>query len=86
MTEPDELWKKVIEDLFEDFLAFFMADLYKCVDLSKGYVFLDKEFAALFKDSKEKKRLPDRLVKVYLKDGSEQWILIHIEVRTGVQG
>jgi hypothetical protein len=81
MQEPDELWKKIIEDLFEDFLSFFMADLSADVDSSKGYEFLDKEFEALFKDSEETKRLPDKLVKVYLKDGTEQWILVHIEVQ-----
>src|SRR3989337_3339444 len=81
MSKPDELWKKIIEDLFEDFVAFFMPDLYPDVDFSKGYTFLDKELHKLFHKGKGKKRYPDHLVKVYLKDGTERWILIHIEVQ-----
>jgi hypothetical protein len=81
MIKPDELWKKIIEDLFEDFVAFFMPDLYPDVDFSKGYTFLDKELHKTTHKGKGKKRYPDHLVKVYLKDGTEQWILIHIEVQ-----
>jgi hypothetical protein len=78
---PDELWKKIIEDLFEDFMAFFMPELYRDIDFTKGYNFLDKELTTLFPDAEETKRFPDMLVKVFLKNGSEQWILIHIEVQ-----
>jgi hypothetical protein len=42
---PDLLWKEIIEDLFEDFLNFFMPKLYQQVDFSQGYEFLDNELA-----------------------------------------
>jgi predicted transposase YdaD len=81
MSKPDELWKKIIEDLFEDFIAFFMPDLFPHIDFSKGYTFIDKELHKIFSKSKGWKRYPDHLVKVYLKDGAERWILIHVEVQ-----
>src|SRR3990172_2293085 len=81
MSKPDELWKKIIEDLFDDFIAFFMPDLYPYIDFSKGYTFLDKELFKLFPKSKGKKRFPDHLVRVLLKNGIEKWILIHIEIQ-----
>ncbi|HLC15687.1 MAG TPA: hypothetical protein VJL89_05620 [Thermodesulfovibrionia bacterium] len=85
MSKPDELWKKIIKDLFEDFIGFFMPDLYPHIDFSMGYTFLDKELHKLFPKLKGKKRYPDHLVKVHLKDGAEQWILIHIEVQGYVE-
>jgi hypothetical protein len=35
----------------------------------------------LKRDAEIGKRLADVLVKVFLKDGSEKWLLIHIEVQ-----
>ena len=73
----DLLWKTILETLFEDFLAFFLPDLYPQVDLTKGYTFLDKEFQKLFPSSKKGQRYVDKLVKIYLQDGRSQWILVH---------
>jgi hypothetical protein len=81
MSKPDELWKNIIEDLFEDVIEFFMPDLYPYIDFSKGFTFLDKELKKIFPKSKTKKRYPDHLVQVYLKNGSQQLILIHIEIQ-----
>lgn len=78
---PDILWKEIIEDLFEDFLQFFMPDLYEKVDFSKGYEFLDQELSKIVDKTLFGKKISDRLVKVFLKDGAENWILIHIEVQ-----
>jgi len=77
----DELWKKIIEQLFPDFVSFFLPELAETIDFSQAYTFLDKELAGLFADSAESKRRVDKLAKVFLKDGQEQWILIHAEVQ-----
>ncbi len=81
MIDNDTLWKEIIEELFEDFVAFFMPDLYKDIDFDRGYEFLDKEFAALFPDTDGTKRFADKLAKVYLKSGDERWVLIHVEIQ-----
>lgn len=78
---PDLLWKEIIEDLFEDFLRFFLPDLYPKVDFSKGYEFLDNELANIVDKTLEGKKMSDRLIKVFLKDGTENWILVHLEVQ-----
>jgi predicted transposase/invertase (TIGR01784 family) len=78
---PDLLWKEIIEDLFEDFLEFFMPELYQKVDFNQGYEFLDNELAKIMDKTLKGKKMADRLVKVYLKDGRENWILVHLEVQ-----
>lgn len=78
----DTLWKGILEDLFEDFLLYFYPDWTKKeVDLKKGFEFLDKELEQIYPESERKNRFADKLVKVYLKSGTEQWMLIHIEVQ-----
>ena len=79
--KKDEKWKILISKFLKDFLAFFMAELYQEIDLEKGYEFLDGELNRIRIKSKSKNRRSDKLVKVYLKDGSEKYILIHIEVQ-----
>jgi hypothetical protein len=79
--EQDSPWKDVVEDLFEAFLFFFFPNIHKEIDFSKGYLFLDKELQKIIKSSKTGKRYADKLVKVYLLDGSEKWLLIHIEIQ-----
>jgi predicted transposase YdaD len=77
----DELWKGIIEDLFEDFLHFFFPKFVHEVDFTKPFVFLDKELQELIPDSESRNRRADVLVKVFLKSGEEKWILIHTEVQ-----
>ena len=78
----DSAWKNVIENLFAEFLLFFFPETYTDIDFSKGYEFLNKEFQKIVKESDTGIRYTDELVKVFLKDGSEQWLLIHIEVQS----
>ena len=87
MSEPnrywhyfDEAWKQVIERFFPGFLHFFIPDLYEDVDFSRRFEFLDKEMEQLSQRSQKGAKYVDKLVKVFLKDGSEEWILVHIEV------
>lgn len=79
--KKDEKWKSLISKYLKDFLSFFMSDLYKEVDFSKGYEFLDGELNKIKIKSKSKNRRSDRLIKIYLKDGTEQYLLVHIEIQ-----
>jgi len=79
----DRLWKHVLEELFEDFLSFFFPEAGEIVDLSRGVEYLDKEFDQ-FLSAEEKDagvRHVDKLVRVYLKNGKERYLPIHIEVQ-----
>ncbi len=77
----DEGWKEAIELYFKQFLELLFPDIHKDIDFDRGYQFLDKELEKILKENLTGKRRADKLVKVYLKDGSEKFILIHIEVQ-----
>lgn len=48
----DELWKGILEDIFEDFLRFFFPDADDLFNMKKKFSFLDKEFNRLFPPEK----------------------------------
>ena len=78
----DVLWKGIIEDLFADFLRFFYAGADELFDMDRGFEFLDKELAQLYSGQDiQDPKFVDKLVKVYKKDGTEEWLLIHLEVQ-----
>jgi predicted transposase YdaD len=82
MKRDDTLWKSILEDVFEDFLRFFYPEADDIFDFEKGFDFLDKELEELFPQTEEKNvRYVDKLVRVWLKNGREEWILIHVEVQ-----
>ncbi|WP_229239279.1 hypothetical protein [Emticicia agri] len=51
--------------------------------MEKGFEFLDKELEQLFPPQNDNfsPKYVDKLVKVFMKDGKEKWILVHIEVQ-----
>jgi hypothetical protein len=77
----DTIWKEAIEQYFEDFLLFFFPDIREDVDLERGYQFLDKELAEIIGEGETGQRFADCLIKVFLKNGLERWLVIHIEVQ-----
>jgi Putative transposase, YhgA-like len=81
IISKDLLWKGIIEDLFDHFLIYFYPNATEIFDFSKGFEFLDKELEQIIIPSESKNRIADKLVKVFTKEGVEQWILVHIEVQ-----
>ncbi|HLU22127.1 MAG TPA: hypothetical protein VKZ77_06545 [Bacillaceae bacterium] len=81
----DQLWKDVITDLFEEFLQFFSPDLSEEVDFTHSPQFLEQELKNIIPESNSNDRVADKLVKLKLKDGKEQWIYVHIEVQGDYQ-
>jgi len=77
----DSVWKEAIEQYFEDFLLFFFPNIHQDVDLERGYQFLDKELAEIIGEAETGQRFADCLIKVFLKNGAERWLVIHIEVQ-----
>ncbi|XLZ72670.1 DUF4351 domain-containing protein [Massilia sp. SR12] len=66
---------------FRAFMAFYFPELHAQVDWSRPPRFLDKEFAQVGFGDRPEGRLADKLVALTLRDGQEQWILVHIEVQ-----
>jgi len=48
LLTPDQLWKAIIESLFEDFMYFFYDKDADQIDFLKGYEFLDNELQTIF--------------------------------------
>ena len=83
--KSDELLKAIFEENFPDFLRFMYPEADDIFDLHRGMTFMDKELLEIIPDRERKKgkRIADLLVKVYLKDGSQKWILVHTEIEGG---
>ena len=79
----DILWKGVLNWVFDDLLHFVFPDADAVFDIRKKFVFMDKELAELDpRPGKESDiRRADNLVRVYRKDGGEEWVLVHVEVQ-----
>lgn len=77
----DSPWKEILDDYFEDFMAFFFPVAYDAIDWARGLEFLDKELQKITADAAVGKRFVDKLAKVWRKNGAELWVLIHVEVQ-----
>ncbi|MBD2628228.1 transposase [Trichormus variabilis] len=80
-TDYDSPWKEIIELYFDKFLEFFFPLAYAEIDWNRPYQFLDKELHQLEPDAEIGKRLVDKVAKVWLLDGEEAWVLVHVEVQ-----
>ncbi|MCG7336104.1 hypothetical protein MHZ95_12600 [Sporosarcina sp. ACRSM] len=75
VVDQDGLWKKVIGDLFEDFLLFFKPALHSQVDFTKEAEFLQQELFQKIMDKKKGRQWADQLVKVHSRLNSTTLIL-----------
>jgi flagellar biosynthesis/type III secretory pathway protein FliH len=80
-AKHDSAWKDVIDVYFCEFMEFFYPALAKLIDWSVRHEFLDKELQAILPKAMHGKRFVDKLVKVKLLNGDEQWLQIHIEIQ-----
>ena len=79
----DAYWKEIVTVLFEDCVRFFLPEVGEQIDFDRPPEFLEQELHKLIADeTKRGKIYNDKLAKVWLKDGSERWLLIHIEVQS----
>jgi hypothetical protein len=83
-ADYDGAWKEGVEQYFEPFLAFFFPEIQAEIDWTRGYEFLDQELQQLIRESEVGKQFVDKLIKVWLNDGKETWLLIHLEIQSQV--
>ena len=74
----DSPWKEALHHLFEPFLGLLFPAAHAEIDWSRGYQTMDKELRQAIRDIKTGPRVVDFLAKVWRKNGSEEWVLIHI--------
>lgn len=79
-SKTDDAWKLVIEKYLKEFLQLCWNQAYQEIDWNKPYEFLEQELKTIVQFY-NKKRISDKLIKVFLKNGKEQWLLIHFEVQ-----
>ncbi len=79
----DSPWKDILGIYFEEFMRFFFPSVARKIDWSKGYTLLDKEMSQITREAEKGKRLADRLVQVWKKNGGEAWVLAHPEIQAG---
>jgi len=77
----DGLWKRIIDDLFKEFMQFFAPDLHDEIDFTKTPFPLKQEYYRRIIKTPKGKNIVDKIMQVSLKSGEEKWILIHIEVQ-----
>ncbi|MBD2212041.1 transposase [Nostoc linckia FACHB-104] len=80
-TDYDSPWKEIIELYFKSFLEFFFIKAYDAIDWTRPYEFLDTELQQLEPDAEIGRRFVDKVAKVWLLDGEEAWVLVHVEVQ-----
>ncbi|MDB6096302.1 MAG: cytosolic protein [Francisellaceae bacterium] len=81
-SQMDATWKEALQHYLKDFFKFCWANAYTDIDWDKGFEFLEQELQTIKLDEELGKRVVDKLIKVYLKNGQEQWCLIHLEVES----
>ena len=77
-ADRDSPWKDILRQYFQEAISFFFPQTASQIDWSQPYEFLDKEFQQIAPDAEIGKRYADLLVKVWLRQGQELWLLVHI--------
>ncbi|MBV8801423.1 MAG: hypothetical protein JO131_00385 [Gammaproteobacteria bacterium] len=81
LNEEDSARKQVLDNYLKDFIEYCSPELNKLIDWNISWISLDKELHAITKGNSSGKQLLDKLFKVKLLNGCEQWILVHIEIQ-----
>lgn len=82
MSDFDSPWKEALDEFFESFVVFYFPEVHAEIDWSRGHESLDKEFQQLVPEAETGRQTVDKLVRVWLRDGTETWVLLHVEVQT----
>ena len=77
----DTPWKIILDNYFEDFMAYCWPQKYTEIDWSKRCRKLDKELSQITRDSTIGNRVLDKLIEIHRKDGQVACILLHLEVQ-----
>ncbi len=77
----DSPWKEALEEYLQDFFAFFFPQAHADIDWARGFTFLDKELQQAVRNAALGRRLVDKLVQVWRRDGADVWVLAHVEVQ-----
>ncbi len=83
-TDYDGGWKFAVERFFVYFMAFFYPRVHADIDWARGFEFLEQELRRMSRRAPLGRHTVDKLVRVWMRDGHECWLLIHIEIQCQV--
>ncbi len=81
-TDHDNPWKQIFTDFFEEGIQFITPSLWLMIDWSRGYEFLEQELYEIKKTRFRGAKLCDKLAKVWLLNGEELFLLVHVEIES----
>jgi predicted transposase/invertase (TIGR01784 family) len=83
--DHDGLWKDFIERFFYELLESLLPELYEAADTTRQPYFLDKEFRDVLNTGDPEihasPRFADYVIRVPLKNGDAEWLILHVEVQ-----
>jgi len=81
----DGAWKEALDRYLAAALALLFPTVHAAVDWSRPPLARDGELQQVVRDAAVPRTHVDKLVQVWLHDGGEVWLLLHIEVQSQVQ-
>ncbi|MDM7461283.1 MAG: cytosolic protein, partial [bacterium] len=81
-ADYDSPWKEFLTVFFRQFIGLVLPELHEMIDWSHPIQFLDNELRRLTPRSETGRLYTDRLVKVRLRGGGSQAILVHLEAQS----
>jgi len=80
-ADYDSPWKEALELYLPQCLALFLPEVHADIDWSQSVSFLDAELQQITPAAAVGRRVVDKLVRVWRRDGAEATVLLHIEVQ-----
>ena len=77
----DSPWKEALRLYLRSFMRLCFPVVERAIDWSRPPEFLDKELQQIVREAEAGRQFVDLLIKVWLADGTEEWILLHVEVQ-----
>jgi hypothetical protein len=77
----DTPWKDALTRYFPEFMSFYFPAAHADIDWESPCEFLEQELAQVTRDAELGLRRVDKLVRIALRGGAEQWVFVHIDVQ-----
>ena len=85
-SDYDGAWKEALREHLAEFVEKYFPAEFAAIDWSYEPQWCDKELSQVLGQSGQRNRTVDLLVRVRLRTGQEQWILLHLEIQSSLRG
>jgi hypothetical protein len=82
-SDYDGAWKEVLRQHLREILEKYLPGIATEIDWRHPPQWSDKELGRILRQRRRRPKSVDMLVKVRLRNGAEQWILLHLEIQSG---